>query len=99
MKVLIAEDDELIRKGLVDILQTEGYATIEAHNGRIALELWKKEPVDFICLDIMMPGLSGYDVCKEIRASNSSIPIIFISAKSQEIDKVVGLELGGMILL
>ncbi|MCP4605054.1 MAG: response regulator transcription factor [Proteobacteria bacterium] len=94
MKVLIAEDDELIRKGLKDILETEGYTTFEAADGEEAIAIWKDEAPDFICLDIMMPKMSGYDVCKAIRNKDSSVPIIFISAKSEEIDKVVGLELG-----
>jgi len=94
MKVLLVEDDENIRKGLVEILQNEGYETIEAANGKKALELFAEQSPDFICLDIMMPEKSGYDVCREIRAKNQDIPIIFISAKSEEIDKVLGLELG-----
>jgi len=94
MKVLVAEDDELIRKGLVDILEAEGYGVFEAADGEAAIEAWKKEAPDFICLDIMMPKLSGYDVCKAIRLEDPSVPVIFISAKTEEIDKVVGLELG-----
>ncbi len=94
MRVLVAEDDELIRKGLVEILESEGYSAIEAATGKEALSAWENARPDFICLDIMMPELSGYDVCKEIRKVDGSIPIIFISAKSEEIDKVVGLELG-----
>jgi len=94
MKVLIAEDDPNILKGLVQILQDEGYHTLEASTGDEALVLFKSEQPDFVCLDIMMPGKSGYDVCREIRNSDQSTPIIFISAKSEEIDKVLGLELG-----
>ncbi len=94
MKVLIAEDDTLIRKGLVEILSEEGYQTVEASNGKAALELFAREHPDFVCLDIMMPDVSGYDVCRKIRASDESIPVIFITAKSDELDKVLGLELG-----
>ena len=94
MKILIAEDDQNILNGLKEIFQGEGYQTVLASNGIEAVELYKTSNPDFVCLDIMMPGLGGYDVCKEIRSMNSEIPIIFISAKSEEIDKVLGLELG-----
>ncbi len=94
MKVLIAEDDDLILNGLVDILKAEGYITIEAKDGEEAFRKWKEKKPDFVCLDIMMPKMSGYDVCKKIRQQDGTVPIIFISAKSEEIDKVVGLELG-----
>ncbi len=94
MKVLLVEDDRHIREGLAEILQTEGYAVLEAADGEAAMELFAAETPDFVCLDIMMPKLSGYDVCKRIRAENADVPIIFISAKSEEIDKVIGLELG-----
>jgi DNA-binding response OmpR family regulator len=94
MTVLIAEDDDNIRKGLAEILTNEGYATVEAADGAGALREFAASSPDFVCLDIMMPGKSGYDVCREIRAAGSAVPIVFISAKSEEIDKVVGLELG-----
>jgi DNA-binding response OmpR family regulator len=94
MTVLIAEDDDNIRKGLAEILRNEGYTAIEAADGASALARFAATAPDFVCLDIMMPGKSGYDVCREIRASGSAVPIIFISAKSEEVDKVVGLELG-----
>ncbi len=94
IKVLIAEDDQNIRRGLADILASEGYSTVEAADGDEAMKLFESEEPDFVCLDIMMPGRSGYDVCRDIRATGSETPIIFISAKSEEIDKVVGLEIG-----
>ncbi len=94
MKVLIAEDDRNIRQGLFDILEAEGYEVVEAGDGEEALAAFERESPDFICLDIMMPKKSGYDVCREIRGSGASVPIVFLSAKSEEIDKVVGLELG-----
>ncbi|EDM26653.1 DNA-binding response regulator [Lentisphaera araneosa HTCC2155] len=94
MKVLIAEDDILIREGLVDIFEDEGYQIAEAANGREALDLYHNEKPDFICLDIMMPEINGYDVCREIRKVDSDIPVIFLSAKSQEEDKLQGFELG-----
>ena len=94
MKVLLAEDDELTRLGLAEVLAAEGYQVTQAADGVTALELIQASPPDFVCLDIMMPGRSGYDVCRAIRSSHPDIPIIFISAKSEEIDKVVGFELG-----
>ncbi len=94
MKVLVAEDDKYIRDGLREILESEGYIVIVASNGKEALDSFKTQKPDFICLDIMMPEMNGYDVCREVRKVNSNIPVIFISAKSEEIDKVLGLELG-----
>lgn len=94
MKILIAEDDRHIRAGLEVLLRGEGYQTRSAENGEQALELFRRERPDFVLLDIMMPKLDGYQVCREIRKLADVVPIIFISAKSEEIDKVIGLELG-----
>jgi DNA-binding response OmpR family regulator len=94
MKVLVAEDDRNIRTGLEEILRDEGYRVVAAEDGRQALLLFRTESPDFVLLDIMMPLLDGYAVCREIRRSDSRVPVIFISAKSEEIDKVLGLELG-----
>jgi DNA-binding response OmpR family regulator len=94
MKVLVAEDDANIRNGLIEVLRKEGYETAAASDGEKALEAYRRESPDFICLDIMMPGMDGYEVCRRIRRENATVPVIFISAKSEEIDRVVGLELG-----
>jgi len=94
MRVLVAEDDRRTREGLCEILEAEGYEVLSAADGKEALELFSRERPDFVCLDIMMPGVSGYDVCRQIRADDKRVPLIFISAKSEEIDKVLGLELG-----
>ena len=94
MKILIVEDDMYTRSGLVEIFENEEYEVVSAQNGMEALELFTIEKPDFICLDIMMPGMDGYTVCREIRKQDRDIPVLFISAKSEEIDKVVGLELG-----
>jgi DNA-binding response OmpR family regulator len=94
MKILIAEDDPNTRNGLVEIAANEGYATVSADNGRAALKLFWEESPDVVCLDIMMPEINGYDVCREIRKTNLYVPVLFISAKSEEIDTVLGLELG-----
>lgn len=94
MKVLLAEDDELTRQGLAEVLTTEGYQVIQVADGSDALEQFQSDPPDFVCLDIMMPGRNGYDVCRSIRSTHPDMPIIFISAKSEEIDRIVGFELG-----
>ncbi len=94
MKVLIAEDDPMTREGLVEILKDEGYKVISASDGNQALDLYSRERPDFLCLDIMMPGKDGFQLCRQIRTIDARVPIVFISAKSEEIDKVVGLELG-----
>lgn len=93
-RILIAEDDAHVRQGLIDTLESEGYEVIAAAQGREALALFSQHEFHLVILDIMMPGANGYDVCREIRAKNSQIPVIFLSAKSEEIDKVIGLELG-----
>ncbi len=94
MKVLIAEDDRLTREGLVEILETEGYHVIAAVDGTDAIRRFQEERPDFVCLDIMMPGRSGYEACRAIRAVSADVPIIFISAKAEEFDRLVGFELG-----
>lgn len=94
MTILLAEDDTHIREGLSDMLEREGYQVIGAKNGQVALDKYSSNDIDFVILDIMMPLLDGYSVCKKIRQQNDRIPIIFLSAKSEEIDKVLGLELG-----
>ena len=94
MRVLVAEDDANTRAGLEEVLEREGYETLTAADGAEALEIYRHESPDFICLDIMMPGIDGYQICREIRREDLTTPIIFISAKSEEVDRVVGLELG-----
>jgi DNA-binding response OmpR family regulator len=94
MRILVAEDDRLTRQGLVDIFEKEGYETVSAANGKEALARFVETEADVVCLDIMMPDISGYDVCREIRRTHQDVPILFISAKSEEIDKVLGLEIG-----
>ncbi len=93
-RILVAEDDLHIREGLVDMLESEGYAVVAAADGRAAVAAWETAGAELVLLDIMMPGLNGYDVCREIRRTNASVPILMLTAKGQEIDKVIGLELG-----
>ncbi|MDA3918412.1 MAG: response regulator transcription factor [Deltaproteobacteria bacterium] len=94
IKILVAEDDANIRMGLVDTLESENYQVKEACDGAMALELFNNSSFDLILLDIMMPGKSGYDVCQDIRAVDKDIPIIMLTAKGEEFDKVIGLKLG-----
>ena len=94
MKVLVVEDDEHIRNGLMEILEMEGFEPLGAADGRQALDMFQSEAIDFVCLDIMMPKMNGYDVCRRIRHEAPHLPVIFISAKTEEADRVLGLELG-----
>lgn len=92
-KILIVEDDENIRELLRLYLEREGYAVIEAENGVEGIKLWKSEKPDMLLLDVMMPVMDGWAVCKEIRAE-SDVPIIMLTAKGETADRVSGLEMG-----
>ncbi|MBU8901930.1 MAG: response regulator transcription factor [Victivallales bacterium] len=94
IKILVAEDDNNIREGLTDALEFEGYEVFSAADGSKALKAYAQLHPDLILLDVMMPRKNGYEVCREIRRGNRDIPIIMLTAKSEEIDKVLGLELG-----
>jgi len=93
-KILLAEDDPNIRLGLVATLESEGYAVTAAGDGAQALRLFGQERFDLVVLDIMMPKASGYDVCRDLRARGARVPVLFLTAKGEEVDKVVGLKLG-----
>jgi len=93
-RILVAEDEPAIREGLVDLLESEGYAVSAACDGDAAIAAWRMGGIDLALLDIMMPKTSGYDVCREIRKTDSLVPVVFLSAREEEIDKVLGLELG-----
>jgi DNA-binding response OmpR family regulator len=93
-KILVAEDDAAILTGLADLLEGEGFAVEKAVDGVQALAKWKEAGPDLILLDIMMPEKNGFDVCREIRKRDTATPVIMLTAKGEEIDKVVGLELG-----
>jgi two-component system response regulator RegX3 len=91
--VLVVEDEQSLREPLVYILQREGFEVFEAADGPTAIAQWKERGPDLILLDLMLPGMSGVDVCREIR-NHSTVPIIMVTAKDSEVDKVVGLEIG-----
>lgn len=95
-KILVAEDESAIREFVVINLQRAGYDVVEADSGEMALEKYKESGGDFdiAILDIMMPGIDGISVCKELRKQDEGIGIIMLTAKSQEIDKVGGLMMG-----
>lgn len=92
--ILVAEDDRNILTGLIDTLSSEGYRVTGATDGEQALRLLDENEFDLAILDIMMPGKSGYDVCRAIRSRNERLPVMMLTAKGEEIDKVVGFELG-----
>ncbi|OGB23814.1 MAG: DNA-binding response regulator [Burkholderiales bacterium RIFCSPLOWO2_02_FULL_57_36] len=94
MRILIAEDDRYIGEGLCAVVAAEGYAPQLATDGEQALQMFHSERPQVVLLDIMMPKRDGYAVCREIRKVDNDVPVIFISAKSEEIDRVLGLELG-----
>jgi DNA-binding response OmpR family regulator len=93
-KILITEDEPNMRIGLKDNLEFEGYTVDLAEDGTKGLELILKSSYDLILLDVMMPGMSGLDVCRKAREKGINTPIVLLTAKSEEMDKVLGLELG-----
>lgn len=93
-KILVVEDEPAMVAGLRDNFEFEGYEVITAHDGIEGLERALEESPDLVVLDVMMPRMSGLEVCKQLRAKRASLPIIMLTARGQEIDKVVGLELG-----
>ena len=92
-KILIVEDEANIRELLRLYLEREGYTVIEAENGVEGIKKWKSEKPDMLLLDVMMPVMDGWAVCKEIRAE-SDVPIIMLTAKGETADRVSGLEMG-----
>ena len=91
--ILVVEDEPTLRETLVDALETEGFRVVAAADGREALTSFRAERPDLVLLDLMLPELSGIEVCRIIRAE-SGVPIVMLTAKDSELDKVVGLELG-----
>lgn len=93
-RVLIAEDDDSMAVALKDGFEYEGYTVTLARDGEAALRLALEAPPDLLVLDVMMPKLSGLDVCRQLRNGGSNLPIIMLTARGQEIDKVLGLKTG-----
>src|ERR1043165_2857575 len=93
-KVLLVEDDEAMRIGLKDGLEYEGFAVTVAVDGEAAIRAWEKDRPDLVVLDVMLPKVSGLDVCKRIRRDGDRVGIIMLTARGQEIDKVVGMKSG-----
>lgn len=93
-RVLVVEDDPHIALGLEEILRAEAYEVVTCRRGDEALATAAQASPGLIVLDVMLPGLSGYEVCRQLRARGLSVPILMLTAKGQEMDKVIGLELG-----
>jgi DNA-binding response OmpR family regulator len=93
-KILIVEDDAHILLGLEEVLKSEGYDVATCNRGDQALDAVARHRPALVVLDVMLPGLSGYDICKQLRAKKIATPILMLTAKGQEIDKVIGLDLG-----
>ena len=92
-QILIAEDEPRMRRLIKDYLSREGFVIVEASNGKEALELFQTNKFDLLILDIMMPLLNGFDLCKAVR-DISNIPIIILTARSDDDDEVLGYDLG-----
>jgi len=93
-RILIADDEPEIVRGLEDNLRFEGYQTVSATNGQDAIALALSDAPDLVLLDIMMPRMSGWDVCRELRRRGVDVPVIMLTARGAEVDRVLGLELG-----
>ena len=94
MKILLADDDPIMLDTLQVCVATEGFDIVTASDGEEAFAQWNRHRPDLLCLDIMMPKLDGYEVCRRVRTIDPQVPILFLSAKSEEIDIVVGFQLG-----
>ena len=92
-RILLVDDEQSVQTLLSFPLRRDGYDVVQAEDGRAALEAFRAQPFDLVVLDLMLPKLDGLEVCRRLRA-DSDVPIIMLTAKSEEIDKVVGLELG-----
>lgn len=94
MRLLIAEDDATLALGLEKDFRLEGYDVVVARDGLTASRLALSEPFDLLILDVMLPGQDGFEVCREVRRSGVPVPIIMLTARAQESDKVFGLDIG-----
>jgi two-component system alkaline phosphatase synthesis response regulator PhoP len=94
-KILIVDDEEDLIEMLRYHLVKNGYDVVKAYDGDMAIDILKRETVHLMILDVMMPGKDGYEVCQMIRSEGDQTPIIFLTARTEEIDEVLGLEIGG----
>ncbi|MDZ7264423.1 MAG: response regulator transcription factor [candidate division KSB1 bacterium] len=92
--ILIIEDDLNILRGLTDNLKFEGYQVLTETNGHDGVRLALEQSPDLILLDLMLPGLNGYDICRNVKQQKPRLPIIMLTARGQEVDKIVGLDMG-----
>jgi len=93
-RILVVEDDAAILRGLKDNLEAEGHQVITATDGAAGYRLIQTEAPDLVILDLMLPGLSGYEVCRKVREDNHALPIMMLTARGEEADRVLGLDLG-----
>lgn len=93
-KILIVDDEVDIANSIQYVLNQEGFSTVMAHDGLRAMDVYEKDRPDLLILDLMMPGIDGYEVCRRVRAGDKKTPILMLTARTSEIDTVVGLELG-----
>ncbi len=92
--ILVIEDEPEMQRGLRDNLEFEGYSVLAVGDGKKGLETIRAKKFDLILLDVMLPGISGFDICKKIREEGITTPVILLTAKGEEVDKVLGLEFG-----
>jgi DNA-binding response OmpR family regulator len=92
--ILVVEDDANIRLGLTEVLIAEGFHVEVCERGDRAIDAAARAKPSLILLDVMLPGMSGFDICKELRARKNNTPVLMLTAKGQELDKVIGLDLG-----
>lgn len=93
-KILIIEDEPLIQDFIKINLHRQGYATVAAVSGEEGLVMVENEQPDLVVLDIRLPGIDGFEVCRRLRQSNSGLPVLMLTARGEDTDKILGLELG-----
>ncbi|MDP2060527.1 MAG: response regulator, partial [Flavobacteriaceae bacterium] len=92
--ILVVEDDPNILMGLEDNLNLEGYHVLTATNGILGLKTALEKEIDLLILDIMLPGINGYEICRKVKAEKPELPVIMLTARGSEMDKVAGLDIG-----
>ncbi|MGL4609373.1 MAG: response regulator transcription factor [Trueperaceae bacterium] len=94
-RVLLVEDETSLAEVIADNLIAEGYETLLARDGRVGMNMWQTQHPDLIVLDVMLPYLDGYELCKRMREAGDTTPVLFLSAKGQPDERVMGLQVGG----